>query len=135
MVHQKQEGDPKDPTISTDLAIDRSYGYSLIDLATGFRKLMITETAPLHTVTVPGRPYVFLTFSGENYKVQRINTDSLVDDLLDLGTRPVALGVVASAGRVFVNQDHEEGRLTFIDWETLATRSVTGYELNSMVRE
>lgn len=135
VVHQKAEGDPTVTTITVDQAIDRSYGYSLVDLATGFRKLMITETAPLQTVTVPGKPYVFLTFSGENYKVQKINTDTLVDEWLDLGTKPVSMGVVASAERVFVNQDHPEGRITFIDWETLATRSVTGYELNSMIRE
>jgi hypothetical protein len=96
---------------------------------------MITETAPLQTITIPGKPYVFLTFSNDNYRVQKVNTDSLIDEWLDLGTRPVSMGVVASAERVFVNQDHPEGRMTFIDWETMATRSVTGYELNSMIRE
>jgi hypothetical protein len=135
VVHQKKEGSSTESSISNEEFIDRSYGYSLVDLKTGFRKLMITETAPLQTMTIPGKPYVFLTFSNDNYRVQKVNTDSLIDEWLDLGTRPVSMGVVASAERVFVNQDHPEGRMTFIDWETMATRSVTGYELNSMIRE
>ena len=135
IVHQKAAGDPNEANIAPDVAFDRSYGYSLLDLPSGFRKLTVTETAPLFSVAVPNKPYVFLTFSGTDYKVQRINTDSLVGDEIDLGTQPVSMGVVPSAGRVFVNQNHPEGRMTFIDWETMATRSVTGYELNSMVRE
>jgi hypothetical protein len=34
-----------------------------------------------------------------------------------------------------VGQDHPDGRLSFIDWETGAVQSVTGFDLNSRIRE
>jgi hypothetical protein len=135
VVHQKVDGDPTETTITTEQMIDRSYGYSLVDLKDRFRKILITDATPQQTMAVPETPYVFLTFTGTNHKIQRINMDTFVDDSIDLGTHPVSMGVVPSAKRIFVNQEHVEGRMTFIDWDTMATRSVTGYELNSMIRE
>jgi hypothetical protein len=36
---------------------------------------------------------------------------------------------------VFVGQAHPDGRVSFIDWKTLGVESVTGFELNSRIRE
>ena len=41
----------------------------------------------------------------------------------------------ASSNRVFVGQDHPDGRISFIDWTTGAVQSVTGFELNSRIVE
>jgi len=53
------------------------------------------------------------------------------DDPVALARPPKEVGVVA--GRVFVNQDAEEGRITFIDVETGDQRTVSGYELNARI--
>jgi hypothetical protein len=46
---------------------------------------------------------------------------------------PIAVGVIAGANRVFVAQQHPEGRLTFIDLDTGVARTLTGFELSSRV--
>lgn len=50
-----------------------------------------------------------------------------------LASPPIAVGVVEGARRVFVSQQHPEGRLTFIDLETGIARTLTGFELSSRV--
>ena len=55
---------------------------------------------------------------------------SFVPEQVALASRPVAMGVVPDSRRLFVGQEHPDGRITFIDWEPLETTSVTGFELN-----
>ncbi|MBX3230010.1 MAG: hypothetical protein KIT84_25750 [Labilithrix sp.] len=50
-----------------------------------------------------------------------------------LASPPIAVGVVPSARRAFVAQQHAEGRLTFIDLESGVARTLTGFELSSRV--
>ena len=40
---------------------------------------------------------------------------------------------LADSQRVFVSQQHPEGRISFIHWETGAIESVTGFELNGRI--
>jgi hypothetical protein len=135
VLHNKANGDPLASGIDTQTILDRSYGYTLVDLPKAFRKLMVTDADPNLSVTTPNAPYVFLTFKGQSTTVQRLDMDSLQVSSVVLGSVPISLGVVPAARRAFINQDYAEGRLTFIDWETLDTRTVTGYELNSKIRE
>ena len=66
--------------------------------------------------------------------VQRIALSSfIVDDFL-VGSPPQALAVLGAAvKRVFVSQEHPEGRISFINWETGVVESVTGFELNGRI--
>lgn len=50
-----------------------------------------------------------------------------------LASPPIAVGAVYGAKRVFVAQQHPEGRLTFIDLESGVARTLTGFELSSRV--
>lgn len=50
-----------------------------------------------------------------------------------LASPPIAVGVVEGAKRAYIAQQHEEGRLTFIDLETGTARTLTGFELTSRV--
>jgi hypothetical protein len=50
-----------------------------------------------------------------------------------LASPPIAVGAVPNAKRVFVAQQHPEGRLTFIDFESGVARTLTGFELSSRV--
>lgn len=58
---------------------------------------------------------------------------SFMVDRYPLASPPIAVGVVAGARRAFVAQAHPEGRLTFIDLDTGASRTLTGFELASRV--
>jgi hypothetical protein len=42
---------------------------------------------------------------------------------------------VPRSKKVFIGQEHRDGRIAFIDWETGEIESVTGFELNSRIRE
>jgi hypothetical protein len=46
------------------------------------------------------------------------------------------MGVARASGAVFVNLEHPDGRMTFIDWEEPIEKlkTVTGFELNSRIR-
>jgi hypothetical protein len=54
-------------------------------------------------------------------------------DRFELTSEPLASGVVSEVGQGFVAQAHAEGRVTFFDLETAASRTVTGFELASKV--
>jgi hypothetical protein len=56
----------------------------------------------------------------------------VVNDIA-LGSPPQSVGAVPDTQRVFVGQEHPEGRITFVDWNTGALQSVTGFELNARV--
>ena len=46
VTHAKSFGDPLENGLSFEEFIDRSFGYSIVDVATGFDKLQITSADP-----------------------------------------------------------------------------------------
>jgi hypothetical protein len=68
-------------------------------------------------------------------EVHQVSTTSFLVTPHGLGSPPISVGAVLSAERIFVNQEHADGRITFIDWTTGEARTVTGYELNSTIRD
>jgi hypothetical protein len=58
---------------------------------------------------------------------------SLRLDVHPLASEPIAAGIVAGEKRGFVAQKHPDGRITFVDFETGGTRTLTGFELASQV--
>ena len=58
----------------------------------------------------------------------------LTNPIILLDSAPIAGAAVPGQTRVFVSQDHPDGRLTFIDWLTSDVQTVTGFELNSRIR-
>jgi hypothetical protein len=113
--------------------IDRSYGYTIVNLASGFAKLQITEGEVSAQALTPdgGRAFVLVRASR---LVQRIALSSFIVDEFPLGSPPTSLAVLGAAvKRVFVSQEHPEGRISFIDWDTGMVESVTGFELNGRI--
>lgn len=140
VVHKKLDGSPDQVGLTEDEKIDRRYGYSVINLATHFAKLQVTDTEVGPFSIVPDGNYLFLLFNTEPSRlVQRVNLRNFLVDGVALGSRPVSIGAVEQSHKVFVSQEHADGRITFIDWtaESLAdaTESVTGFELNSRIRQ
>ncbi len=136
VVHTKVAGSDTDPTADIELRIDRSYGYSVVDLASGFAKLQLTgaDVGPLAITPDGSRAFVLLRDDAQGLRVaQRIALGSfLVDDFI-LGSPPLSIAALAESRRIFVSQAHPEGRISFIDWESGAVASVTGFELNGRI--
>ncbi|RMH44331.1 MAG: hypothetical protein D6689_02560 [Deltaproteobacteria bacterium] len=137
VVHAKQPGDPG--TASTlDEYIDRSYGYSVVDVATGFAKLQVTPVAPgpFAFATTRRRAYLILDGGDAEGAVARVHTIELDTGVVrerDLRSPPDAVGILPAAGVAFVSQRHALGRVSFIDVDTDAIRTVTGFDLNGRI--
>ncbi|MFI5306304.1 MAG: YncE family protein, partial [Polyangiales bacterium] len=138
IVHKKAVGDPNQAGISADDKLARSYGYSVLRVPTGDVKLQVTSSAPGAFSIVPDGSYLFVLFRDDASgvrEVQKIEAKSFLVQPIELGSPPISLGSVPQSKRMFVNQDHPDGRITFIDWDTNQTRTVTGFELNSRIRD
>jgi YVTN family beta-propeller protein len=140
ITHTKRPGDPAQPGISTDEQIDRSFGYSLLRVGTGDVKLQRTATQLGPAAMIPDASYVFILFRDDAARiseVQRVALSSfLVDPIIQLENPPISIGVAKASRVVFVNLEHADGRMTFIDWDDPIDKlkTVTGFELNSRIR-
>jgi len=133
----KAPGDPATAATIEDF-IARSFGYALLDLATGFAKLQLTPVDPGPFVYAPdaGRAYVALD-GGDALTATRalqvVTTRTGVVQTLPLGSAPSGVGIVPGAGQAFVAQRHPLGRMSFVALVTGAVRTVTGFDLNSQI--
>jgi hypothetical protein len=140
ITHTKLPGSPDDLGISPDESIDRAYGYSLLRVPQGDVKLQVTRTAVGPAAIVPDGSYVFVLFRDDALGIKEVHrvalASFLVDPILELESPPISIGSAPKSGRVFVNQDHPDGRMLFIDWQNPRDRNtVTGFELNSRIRD
>lgn len=136
LVHSRSPGDPAQTGIDLEERIDRSFGYTLLDTATRFAKLQLTPAEVGPFALVPDGSHAFVLLRSDSQQVaqaHRVSLRSFVVDTLNLGSPPSSVGAVPGAMRVFIGQDHPEGRITFVDWATGALQSVTGFELNSRI--
>jgi DNA-binding beta-propeller fold protein YncE len=133
----KAPGDPATAT-SVDDFIDKSYGYALLDLASGFAKLQITPVDPGAFVYAPDGTKAYVALDGGDAitatrQLQVINTHTGVVITKPLGSPPSAVGILPGAGTAFVAQRHPLGRVSFLDLVTSAVHTVTGFDLNSQI--
>jgi DNA-binding beta-propeller fold protein YncE len=137
VLHARAFGDPEDAT-TVDEYIDRSWGYSLVDVATGFAKLQLTPVDPGPFTFAAGAPRAYLCLDGGDAEgaiaaLQVIELDTGVVRQHRLGSPPDAVGVIPDSAKVFVSQRHPLGRVSFVDTVTGAIRTVTGFDLNGQV--
>lgn len=139
ITHSKAEGDPDERGISPDLALDRAYGYSMLRLETGDVKLQSTSTELGPVAMVPDGSFLFILFRNDSLELREIHRVSLasflVDPILQLENPPVSVGIAPASHSVFINLEHPDGRMTFLDWQDPSQlKTVTGFELNSRIR-
>jgi hypothetical protein len=137
VIHAKAPGDPGSAT-SVDDFIDKSYGYSLIDLATGFPKLQITPVDPGPFAYAPDGSKVYVGLDGGDAatavrQLQVVATRTGVVTTKQLGSPPSAVGILPGAAQAYVAQRHPLGRVSFFQLATDAVRTVTGFDLNGDV--
>ncbi len=138
VTHAKSFGDPLENGISFEEFINRSYGYSIVDIATGFDKLQITSADPggfQFSASTP-RAYVLIDGGdgpGADSQTHVIELDTGVVRIQNMSSPPETVGILPEAGMAFINQRHPLGRVSFIDVANDAMRTITGFDLNSRI--
>lgn len=137
LLHAKEAGDPAAASTVDDY-IDRSYGYSLLDLATGFAKLQVTPVDPGPFAYAPDGRKAYVALDGgdevtSTRALQIVTTQTGVVTTVPLGSPPSAVGFLPAVGKAFVAQRHPLGRVTFVDVVTDGVRTLTGFDLNSNI--
>jgi DNA-binding beta-propeller fold protein YncE len=137
VLHTRLQGDPQQAT-SVEEFVDRSFGYSLVDLTSGFAKVALTPVDPGGFAFAPDGATAYLGLDGgdgENAvrRLQVMNLRTFVVRDVQLGSPPEIVGVLPGAGQAFVSQRHPLGRVTFVSFEDATTHTVTGFELGSQI--
>jgi DNA-binding beta-propeller fold protein YncE len=133
----KAPGDPATAG-SVDEYIDRSYGFTLLDLATGFGKLQLTPVDPGPFAYAPDGTKAYVALDGGDgptatRALQIVTTRTGVVSTVALGSPPSAVGILPVAAQAFATQRHPLGRVSFVALFDDAMRTVTGFDLNSHV--
>ncbi|HMG53406.1 MAG TPA: hypothetical protein VK601_07985 [Kofleriaceae bacterium] len=137
VVSAKAPGDPATAG-SVDELIARSFGYELVDLATGFAKLQLTPVDPGAPAFAPDGNTAYVALDGGDQvaairALQVVATRTGIVKTIALGSPPSSVGVVPVAGQAFVAQRHPLGRMSFVALATGGVRTVTGFDLNSQI--
>lgn len=144
VVHRPQSPKPEDgeAPIFMESAQDRFrllHGLTLVDLSSGYRRPVALEGEPVEIIAVASggedeEQLVYVTQRSANPAYQgvlRLSLESFRTDFTQLAKEPTQIGLVA--GKVFVNQRSDVGRITFIDLDGGAQRTISGYELNARI--
>jgi len=141
VLHTKVDGDPSQAGLTVDEIIDRQYGYSAVRLEDGFAKLQTTGANPDPFAITPDSQSVFVLLRDDAASLRVAEQMSLATFLVrdfQLGSQPNSIGALAGIDhKVFVNQVHSEGRISFIDWDwdKGTVETVTGFALNGRIRQ
>ena len=125
---------PGEPIAGTPEYLGQSYAYTVFNLDNDSARLIITETLPGDFVFANDDTNVFILLSDVSRDVRAVEWTNLVsgrDTTVPLRRFPQSIGVIPATNRIYVAQEHEVGRMAFIDTETGEVREVTGYHLNS----
>ena len=116
-------------------------GFTLFDLHTGYRKLIQTKHRWTQQLFTSGeddldlKAYVLTPDPVDlTHYVLSVDLATYIADEILLASSPTSMVFVPKSRKVAVSQDHENGRITFIDVDSSETYSVTGYELNGLIK-
>jgi hypothetical protein len=143
VIHNKVPGEiPPDATPADPEFIDRSWGVSALDIASAATRLVLTRHRPTNFALWNGQDAarMYATFQAPNSSTEVPDTFRDVLEL-DLGTfrtetirvpsLPDGLGAIPDVDKIYVSQEHPQGRMTFISAKTRKKQTVTGYQLNA----
>ena len=132
IIHTRDEGSEEEDNLERQ--IDQAYGYSVLDLATGFAKLVLLETpARGYAITPDSKRAYVLVPNGAGHTVDAVDLTAMLVTIIPMGSPPEHAVFLPSAGRMAVSQDHPVGRITFIDTTSGKSETVTGFELNALI--
>jgi len=139
VLHTKVSGNPAAAGLSEQEFLDRSYGYTLVDLPTTRTNQVLTPANPNPFVITPDSSYAFVLLRDDSASVriaQSIALDSFLTQDFALSSPPHSISALsATTHKVFVGQVHPQGRISFIDWKDGSMQSVTGFVLSGGIQQ
>lgn len=105
---------------------------TLIDLGAHFANPIRLPDAPSGFAVTDDGQTGFVIMGLEPY-VEVLDLQTLLYDEIELKSAPVHVGVLPETQTAFVSQEHELGRISFIDVEADVVQTITGFELNSAI--
>ncbi len=114
-----------------------THAYTLLDLATGYPKLITTD-APIGEITfTDDSAELFALIPGgtaDAHQVHRVSTSSFAVIPYDTTYAPIFVGAMPSVGKVAIALDNPTGWITFVDTETGRVDQVNSFELNGFIQ-
>lgn len=111
--------------------------FSIVPIAQNLPAKIVSLPAPPTSVALaPASDRAIVTFrddSSMTYGAELAMMPSLEVMPFTLASPPTAAGIAAAAGTGFVAQNYTDGRITFIDLDAGAARTITGFELGARV--
>lgn len=99
-------------------------------------KIVETRSAPFAVAFASTNDHAIVAERGPGeYGCYVASFPSLAAERLSLASPPLAVGILAQAKRAYVSQEHPDGRITFIDLDTNAARTLTGFELGARISD
>jgi hypothetical protein len=139
VLHTRTTPTSTSTSLSQQDIIDQSYGYTMVNLTTGFSKLFTTQADPNPFIITPDSSNAFVLLRDDKASirtVQRISLESFIQSDFNMGSPPSSIAALsAKTGKVFVGQVYPEGRISFINWLTDEVQTVTGFALNGRIQQ
>jgi hypothetical protein len=139
VLHTRTTPSSSSSNLSPQDIVDQSYGYTMVDLASGYAKLQLTQADPAPFAITPDSSHAFVLLRDDKASVriaERISLTSFMATDFPLGSPPNSIAALSpTTHKVFVGQVYSEGRISFIDWITGDVESVTGFALNGRIKQ
>ena len=116
--------------VDTDSPFYGEHGLTLVDLDDFFANPLRLPAEPTVYDTTADGDLGFFIMEGLPY-LEVIDFNTLLYDEIVLKSVPVHIGVLPDTRTVFASQEHELGRLSFLDPDSGELQTITGFELNS----
>ncbi len=117
-----------------DLALRDAY--SLLDLASGYIKLVVTPHAVTEVAFTRDAGELFVLLPdplGATHEVQRIDAQAFAVTAYRVPDRPVFVGAMPAIDKVAIALDNPTGWITFIDLVTDRVLQLNSFELNDFI--
>lgn len=125
--------------LDTEASSERAGAFSVVPIANALPPKIQGTDAPPYRVSLAQTPSGLrglVTTRDDAHGIHAaylVRMPSLQVDRIELSSPPIAVGLLPEYGVGYVAQQHPEGRITFIDLETGAPQTLTGFELADRV--
>ena len=133
--HNKDAGIPQ-ANAPIDEVTAKSYAITILNLISGEHKYVGLDAFPTEIAfTETGDNAFVLSVSESNhvYDMHQINLQTLGTDRFSFDQLPEHIGVIDSANVAYISQEHDLGRIAFVDIQSGEVREITGFELNGLI--
>lgn len=135
IVHEAAEEGGTYATVA-EQRIQESQALSLLDLRSGYAKLVLLPSESEGFTFSESGTSLFVMLSDEKAgtrQIEWLDLDTFTQRTIALDSYPETIGIVPETDRVFISQEADSGRLTFIDVATGNINHVSAYQLNAFI--